>query len=216
MYVIIVGCGRVGAELARLLSAGEHNVVIVDEDETSFKRLGPAFNGLTLVGSGFDLETLRSAGAERADAFCALTDTDNTNIMAVQAARKIFKIPKAIVRVHDPQKAQVYRSLGLDVFSGTILFASMIRDKIIESRFSSYLIETGELGILEIEVKDKLAGKKVAELNMPEEFLVATIIKKKGTIIPEPTTVVEKGDILMGVVKTASLQRTKKNLGLPT
>lgn len=214
MYVIIVGCGRVGSELAKLLSMEGHNVVVIDKEPDAFDRLGGTFNGLALAGSGFDLELLKQAGIEKADAFCALTNGDNTNLVSAQVAKKIFKVPKVIARVYDPQRAHIYAALGLDVISGTILFAAMLRDKIIESRFSSYLIESRELGVIEIEAKDKLAGRTIQEINMPSELLVVAIRRLSGVIIPEPSTVIKEKDTLMAVVKVASLNKVKEKLGI--
>ncbi|MBI4335923.1 MAG: TrkA family potassium uptake protein [Candidatus Omnitrophica bacterium] len=214
MYIIIVGCGRVGSELANLLQNEGHNVVIIDNEPESFKRLGSAFNGVTLVGNGFDVELLKEAGIEKADAFCVVTNGDNTNIMAAQVAKKIFNVPKVIARIYDPKRAHIYKHLGLDVISGTVLFAAMLRDKIIESHFTGYLIETGELGVIEIPVKANLIGKKVSEVNIPDEFIAATIVRKKGSIIPGPDTRLEKNDLLMGVVKTTALARVKKIFGI--
>ena len=179
MYIIIVGCGRVGSELSKLLSNEGHNVVVIDNTQASFDRLGGTFNGLTMVGNGFDLKLLKQVGIEKADAFCAVTNGDNTNLISAQVAKKIFKVPKVLARVYDPQRAHIYTALGLDIISGTILFAAMLRDKIIESRFSSYLIETGELGVIEIDIDDKFKGKRVKEININGEFLVTTILKKK-------------------------------------
>lgn len=214
MYVIIVGCGRVGSELAKLLSNEGHNVVIIDQKQAAFERLSTSFNGLTLVGNGFDLELLKQAGIEKADAFCAVTNGDNTNLIASQVAKKIFKIPKVIARVYDPQRAHIYSALGLDIISGTILFAAMLRDKVIESRFSSYLIESKDLGVLEIEVKSSLIGKTIQEVNIPGEFLVAAIRRLDGVIIPEPQTVLKAKDILAGVVRVASLKKIKEHFSL--
>ncbi len=214
MYVIIVGCGRVGAELAKLLSAEGHNVVIIDKNPLSFERLGTSFNGLTLVGNGFSLGLLKQAGIEKADAFCAVTNGDNTNLVSAQAAKKIFNVPKVIARVYDPERAHIYKALGLDILSGTILLAAMIRDKVIESRFSSYLIETKELGIIEIEIKKDLAGKTIQDINMPGEFLVVAIRKLQGVILPEPQTALKEKDVLMAVVKVASLAKVKEKFGL--
>lgn len=211
MYVIIVGCGRVGAELANILQREGHNVVIIDKNADSFKRLVGSFNGITLVGNGFDLETLQEAGIEKADAFCAVTNGDNTNIMSAQVAKKIFKVPKVIARIYDPKRAEIYRSLGIDTLSGTLLFAAMIRDKLIESHFTGYLIETGELGVLEILVGENLMGKRVKELNLVDELLVVTLIKrKKGPFIPREDTLLEKGDVLLALVKTTALNKVKQ------
>ncbi|MDD4980433.1 MAG: TrkA family potassium uptake protein [Candidatus Omnitrophica bacterium] len=214
MYVIIVGCGRVGSELAKLLSAEGHDVVVIDKSQASFDRLGDTFNGVTLVGNGFSLSLLKQAGIEKADAFCAVTNGDNTNLISAQAAKKIFKVPKVIARVYDPQRAHIYAALGLEIISGTILFAAMLRDKIIESRFSSYLIETKELGVIEIEAKDNLIGKTIQDINIPGEFLVVAIRRLHGVIIPESSTTLRERDILTAAVKVASLTKVRERFGL--
>jgi len=214
MYVIIVGCGRVGSELAKLLSSEGHDVVIIDRNAASFDRLGGTFNGLTLTGNGFDLELLKQAGVEKADAFCSVTNGDNTNLISAQVAKKIFKVPKVIARVYDPQRAHIYSVLGLDVISGTILFAAMIRDKIIESRFSSYLIESKDLGVFEIEVKGEFVGKTIADINIPGEFLAVALRRMEGVTIPQPENVLKAKDVLTAVVKVASLDKIKQRFGL--
>jgi trk system potassium uptake protein len=214
MYVIIVGCGRVGSELAKLLSNEGHDVVVIDKSQSSFERLGGAFNGLTKVGNGFDRELLKQVGIEKADAFCAVTNGDNTNLISAQVAKKMFNVPKVFARVYDPQRAHIYTALGLDIISGTMLLAAMLRDKIIESRFSSYLIETKELGVIEIEVKNSLVGKTAQEISLPGEFMVVAIRRLQGVIIPEPTTVLKNKDVLMGVVKVASLEKVKEKFAL--
>jgi len=214
MYVIIVGCGRVGSELAKLLSQEGHNVVIIDKNPQAFSRLGSAFNGLSLVGNGFDIDLLKKAGIEKADAFCALSNGDNTNLISAQVAKKIFKVKKVIARIYDPARAYIYNFLGLDVISGTLLFAAMIRDKIIESRFSSYLIETKELGVLEIEIEGDLVGKRIEEVQIPGEFIVVAIKKIDKVILPPIDKALEKGDIILGIVKTESLAKVKEKLNL--
>lgn len=214
MYVIIVGCGRVGSELAALLSSEGHNVVVIDRNATSFERLGKTFNGLVLVGNGFDVELLKRAGIAQADAFCSVTNGDNTNIVAAQVAKKIFKVPKVIARVYDPSRANIYKALGLDILSGTILFAAMIRDKIIESHFSSYLIESKDVGVLELQVNENIVNKTVEEINIPGKFLVVMIKNVKGVILPQAATKLNKDDVVMGVVKTESLGEVRRKFGI--
>lgn len=214
MNVMIVGCGRVGSQLALLLSQEGHNVTIIDKSPESFKRFGGTFNGVAAVGTGFDEKLLKDLKIERQDAFVSVTSGDNTNLMASQIAKKIFKVPRVIARVYDPRRADIYRKLGLDIMSGTMLVAAMIRDKIIENRFTSYLVETGELGVIEMIVSDSLKGKKVAEINMPDEFLVTVVERKKKVIIPQPDSILELGDKVMGVVRTSSLGSVKERFKL--
>jgi len=214
MYVIIVGCGRVGSELAKLLSGEGHDVVVIDKTQEALKRLGDTFNGLTMVGNGFDLALLKQVGIEKADAFCAVTDGDNTNLISAQVAKKIFSVPKVFARVYDPQRAHIYAALGLDIISGTMLFSAMLRDKIIESRFSSYLIESKDLGVIEIEAKNDLVGKTIQDINIPGDFIVVALRRMQGVVIPEPKTVLKNKDILMGVVKVSSLQAVREKFHL--
>jgi len=214
MHVIIVGCGRVGSELAKLLSGEGHDVVVIDKSRESFNRLGDSFNGLTMVGNGFDLALLRQVGIEKADAFCAVANGDNTNLISAQVAKKIFRVPKVFARIYDPQRAHIYAALGLDIISGTMLFSAMLRDKIIESRFSSYLIESKDLGVIEIEVKDSLVGKTIQDINIPGDFIVVALRRMQGVIIPEPKTALKDKDILMGVVKVSSLKEVREKFNL--
>ncbi len=214
MNIMIVGCGRVGSQLALLLSQEGHNVTIIDKDPDSFKRLGGTFNGIAATGNGFDEKLLKELKIDKQDAFVSVTSGDNTNLMACQIAKKIFKVPRVIARVYDPRRADIYKKLGLDIISGTVLVAAMIRDKLIENRFTSYLIETGELGVIEIIANSQLAKKKVGELTIPDEFLVVVVERKKKVIIPQSDTRIEVNDKVMGVVRIASLKKVKERFKL--
>jgi len=214
MNVIIIGCGRVGSELALLISASGDNVTVIDPNKAAFQRLGRTFNGESVEGNGFDMDLLRKAGVESADAGVVVTNGDNTNIMAYQVAKKIFNVPKVIARIYDPRRAEVYKRFGLEVISGTTLLASMIRDKLVESHFSGFFIETRGMGIIEINVTEQFVGKTVGELNIPGEFLIATILKKNSPVIPSPATVVQRGDVLIGIVRNDSVQGIKSMFGM--
>ena len=130
MKVIIMGCGRVGAQLASLLDSEGHDVTILDIDDYSFRRLAPTFNGTALVGNGLDEETLKKAGIEQADAFVAVTQGDNRNVMAAQIAKHIFNVPRVICRIYDPLRRDLYSTLGLEAISPTTVFAQMLKEKL--------------------------------------------------------------------------------------
>jgi trk system potassium uptake protein TrkA len=102
MYIVILGCGRTGAFLAKRLVAEGHRVAIIDRNASSFKRLGRDFPGETVAGTGIDEDVLRRAGIENAQAFIAVTNGDNTNVMAAQVAREVFGVPRVICRIYDP------------------------------------------------------------------------------------------------------------------
>ena len=130
MKVIIMGCGRVGAQLASLLDSGGHDVTILDIDDYSFRRLAPTFNGTALLGNGTDEETLKRAGIEEADAFIAVTQGDNRNVMAAQIVKHIFNVPRVICRFYDPLRKELYSTLGLEAFSPTTIIAQMLKEKL--------------------------------------------------------------------------------------
>jgi trk system potassium uptake protein TrkA len=128
VYVIIMGCGRVGARLANLLAAEGNEVLVLDIDQRAFNRLGPDFPGRQMLGTGIDIDVLRRAGIERADAFAAVTQGDNRNIMASQIAKHIFKVPKVVTRIYDPIRQETYNALGLETISPTVIGASALLD----------------------------------------------------------------------------------------
>src|SRR5207237_3140229 len=140
--VVIVGCGRVGGLLAGLLDAEGHHVSVVDiaaisparAERAWFQHLPSSFKGDTILGDGTDLEILRQAGIEQADAVLALTEGDNRNLMTAQIAKKIFGVKRVIAKVNDPVRAQMYRQMGIDTLSrtsilGTLLFAMLMEDR---------------------------------------------------------------------------------------
>ena len=129
MKVIIMGCGRVGAQLAGMLHADGHDVTVLDTDGYSFRRLPAKFNGTALLGDGTDEESLKKAGIERADAFVAVTQGDNRNVMAAQIAKHIFNVPKVVCRIYDPMRRELFNSLGIEAFSPTTIFAQMLKEK---------------------------------------------------------------------------------------
>lgn len=130
MKVLIMGCGRVGAQLAAMLDAEGHAVTILDINEYSFRRLPPGFKGTALVGDGTDEETLTKAGVKEADAFVSVTQGDNRNVMAAQIAQHIFNVPKVMCRIYDPLRRELYTTLGLEAFSPTTIFAQLLKDKL--------------------------------------------------------------------------------------
>ena len=135
MKVVIMGCGRVGARLAGLLDADGHTVTVLDTDPYSFRRLSfprllPDFKGTALVGNGIDEGALRRAGIEEADAFLALTQGDNRNVMAAQIAKHIFNVPRVICRIYDPLRQELYSTLGLETFTPTTVIAEMLKKKL--------------------------------------------------------------------------------------
>jgi len=130
MNIVIMGCGRVGAQLAAMLDEEGHKVTVLDRDADSFRRLPANFQGTALIGDGTDEDAQRRAGIEEADAFVAVTEGDNRNVMAAQIAKNIFNVPTVACRVYDPLREEMYQALGLETFSPTMVGAKLLRDLI--------------------------------------------------------------------------------------
>ena len=130
MKVVIMGCGRVGAQLAASLDKEGHQVTTLDNNSYSFRRLPPDFGGKALLGNGLDEESLKRAGIEEADAFVAVTQGDNRNVMAAQIAKHIFNVPKVVCRIYDPLRRDLYSLLGLEAISPTTIFAQILKEKL--------------------------------------------------------------------------------------
>jgi trk system potassium uptake protein TrkA len=124
--IVILGCGRVGAALATKLDKAGHNVTIIDASSDSFQRLDPQYNGEKVVGNGTDEEILKRAGIEKADAFAAVTNGDNRNIMASEIAKEIFHVKKVVCRIYDPIRQTTYNLLGIDTICPTTIGAEML------------------------------------------------------------------------------------------
>ncbi len=121
MKAVIVGCGRVGATLARELVERGHQVTVVDNARQSFRRLGSDFKGRIVLGSGVDQEVLAQAGTAEADCFISVTNGDNRNIMSAQVAREVFGVRRVMTRIYDPRRAELYREFGLYTYCPTVV-----------------------------------------------------------------------------------------------
>ena len=126
MNVVIIGSGRTGAFLAELLDQAGDTVSIVDVERSAFERLPAAFKGTPVLGDGTDMDILRQAGIEKADAFLALTQGDNRNLMAAQIAKQIFSVKQVFAKVNDPIRASTYRGQGIYTFSRTTILGTLL------------------------------------------------------------------------------------------
>ena len=127
-----MGCGRVGSRLALQLVQEDHDVTIIDQSGSAFARLGENFPGTALIGNGIDEDMLKRAGIEEADAFCALTNGDNRNIMSAQMAQHVFNVPKVVCRIYDPIRYEVYKSLGLGSICPTVIGTDTVHEILVK------------------------------------------------------------------------------------
>lgn len=133
MKAVVMGCGRVGARIAGLLDRSGNTVSVIDTDTRAFRRLPQGFGGETVIGTGIDEDVLRRAGIEDADAFIAVTNGDNRNIMAAQVARLVFEVPEVVCRIYDPVREDTYRRLGLTTVCPTTTISAIILDHVMRA-----------------------------------------------------------------------------------
>jgi len=215
MKVIIMGCGRVGVQLARLLVDEGHQVAVIDYDADALKRLGPDFKGQKVVGVGFDRDVLIKAGIEHADAFAAASSSDNANILAARIAHNIFHVPRVVARLFDPQRAEIYRRLGMLTISSTTWGAERIRELITSAEIDPvFSFGSGEVSLVNIEVPGQLVGRMVKDLTVTGEISVVAVTRQGAAFIPTLGSQFKDGDIIHVVILASALERFKTLLGL--
>ena len=135
MKIVILGCGRLGAHLARRMDNEGHQVTVVDRNGEAFARLGNDFGGNMVLGTGIDQDILKRAGIENADAFIAVTNGDNTNAMASEIVKLVFKVPHVVARLYDPVREDTYHTLGLmETVCPTIIGADRIHELVTDGK----------------------------------------------------------------------------------
>jgi trk system potassium uptake protein TrkA len=209
MNVVVVGCGRVGSQLATMLSVEGHNVTVIDRNDEAFKRLGGTFNGVTVKGLGFDEDVLDEAGIRECDAFAAVTDLDNTNLMAAEVARKIFNVPHVVARLYNPQRERTYQQLDLDYVCGTTLVAEDLLEKI-HAGHGHHLSTIGDIEVVEFKASAAVANRKVSDLEIDHQFRIAVVSRGNTTFVPQPETVLQPGDVVLASVKDEAYAKVER------
>lgn len=207
--IVVVGCGRVGSQLATLLSVEGHNVVVIDRNEEAFRRLGSTFNGVTIKGLGFDEEVLEEAGLREADAFAAVTDLDNTNLMAAEVARKLFGVKHVVARLYNPVRERTYQQLNLDYVCGTTLVAESLMEKI-KAGHGHHLSTVGNVEVIEFKCSNAVSDKRVRDIEIDRGFRIAAVLRGSSTFVPKEDTILESGDIVVAAVKDVSFPKVAR------
>ncbi|HVA28896.1 MAG TPA: TrkA family potassium uptake protein [Candidatus Baltobacteraceae bacterium] len=212
MRYLIVGCGRVGSALAKLLDADQHEVIVVDENPAAFKRLGSAFKGHVIVGTGIDYDVLKRAGAKTADGFVAVTDGDNRNIMAALIAQRMFKIERVVCRIYDPPRGQMYRELGIQTVVPTTVGAKLIRDTLVATPWDPiHSFDYGKVTSLGAVVTPADAGKRVDEIENPGRIRIAAVRRgSSGVLVASNDLVLEAGDEINAIVAPEAISEFAK------
>jgi trk system potassium uptake protein len=215
MHIVIIGAGRVGSRLAKLLVLEGHDVALVDSDPAAFARLGDDPKIRRVDGVGFDLDVLQAADIERADAFIAVTNKDNANVVGSLVAKRRYRVPKVVARIYDPLRERMYQALGIQTISSTSWAANKIKSMITHVDLIRHMsFGNGEVEILEAEVPPQLEGRKVSDLSIPVEIQVIAIIRFGRAFVPTGSTVLEGGDGIAFSATTTAIPTIEKLLHL--
>ena len=210
-----MGCGRVGSSLATELEAAGHSVAIIDQSREAFRRLGPNFKGRTVSGVGFDRDTLLEAGIETADAFAAVSNGDNSNILAARVARETYGVDNVVARIYDPGRAEIYQRLGIPTVA-TVIWATdqILRRLVPEGSRSEWRDASGAVQLCEMHPHKDWFGVAITELEEATGARVAFITRLGEGLIPDGHSVLQEGDLLHVTVRDSELSKVEQILAL--
>ena len=208
-----MGCGRVGASLARAIERVGHEVAVIDQDESSFRRLGTSFGGRTVNGVGFDRNTLRAAGIDHAYAFAAVSSGDNSNILAARVAREKYGVENVVARIYDPGRAEIYQRLGIPTVA-TVKWTSdqMLRRLLPQGHVPEFTDPSGKVIIAEMPVSSGWIGRRISEIEAAAGGRLAYLTRLGDGLLPGPDTVYQQGDLLHLALRREDLATAERVL----
>ncbi len=208
-----MGCGRVGASLARAIERVGHEVAVIDQDESAFRRLGTSFEGRTVTGVGFDRNTLRAAGIDHAYAFAAVSSGDNSNILAARVAREKYGVENVVARIYDPGRAEIYQRLGIPTVA-TVKWTSdqMLRRLLPQGHVPEFTDPSGKVIIAEMPVSSGWIGRRLSEIETAAGGRLAYLTRLGDGLLPGPDTVYQEGDLLHIALRREDLATAERVL----
>ena len=216
MHFVIMGCGRVGATLARALDANGHSVAVVDRDPDAFLKLGPDFTGSTITGLGFDRETLTQARTADAFAFAAVSSGDNSNILAARVARETFGVPNVAARIYDPDRAQVFERLGIPTVPTVRWTAEQVMRKLVpQGSITEYREPSGNLVLAEVHLDPSWVARPIAEIEEATQARVAYVTRLSEGIVATDDLLLQDGDLVHLMCPVDRLDKIARILDKP-
>lgn len=205
MHVIVVGCGRVGRELAVELDRAGHSVAIIDKNRNAFRKLPERWSGRAVLGFGFDRDHLEQAGAKEAQALAAVTSGDNSNVLTARIARENYEIDHVVARIYDPRRAVIYQRLGIP----TVATVSWTTDQVMRRLFpeqhaTEWTDATGGLNLVERALPESWAGRRLSGFDAGERYRLVAVTRGGSIRLATPEMIGQEGDVLhLAVTKAA-------------
>jgi trk system potassium uptake protein TrkA len=215
VHIIVVGCGRVGSELAVRLLDGGHSVAVMDKNRTAFRRLPDPWPGQQVVGFGFDGDDLEAAGVKRAGALAAVTSGDNTNILTARIARETFEVPHVVARIYDPRRAAIYQRLGITTVATVSWTVDQVARRLIPGEPGSVWSDpTGAVCLVELPLPASLCGRPLSELSEPERFRPVMVTRGGSARLATPGMIGQEGDTVHFAVASEAVEALAHKLGV--
>lgn len=213
MHVVVVGCGRVGAGLARSLEESGHTVAVIDRRARAFERLPEDFGGRTLTGVGFDRDRLTEAGITEAGALAAVTNGDNSNILVARVARETFGVERVVARIYDPRRAKIFERLGIPTIATVEWATERVLQRIMPDRPTAEWIDpSAKVLLIERPIPAAWAGHKLGELDLGGHVRVAALTRLGEGSVAGPDTIMQDGDVVHAMVGGDSIERFDTHL----
>lgn len=211
-----MGCGRVGSTLARSLERRGHTVAVIDQNTEAFRRLGPDFEGQTIKGVGFDREVLAEAGIERAEAFAAVSNGDNSNILAARVVRETFDVHNVVARIYDPGRAEVYERLGIPTVATVRWTADQVLRRLLPAGSEpQWRDPSGSVRLMEVHVHRDWVGHTIEQIENATGAKVPFVFRLGSGIVPKRGSAFQDGDLLYAAVADARLADVESILAAP-
>jgi trk system potassium uptake protein len=213
MHVVVVGCGRVGSELAVALTDRGHSAAIIDKNPTAFRRLPPRWGGRIVVGYGFDRDHLEEAGIKEAGALAAVTSGDNSNILTARIARETYQVPSVVARIYDPRRAVIYQRVGIP----TVATVTWTTDQVMRRLFpevstAEWIDASGQLVLLERMLPQAWAARRLGQLHEEGRITLAAVTRGGAPRLDVADMVGQEGDLLHLVVRKEAVDELEDRL----
>ena len=208
-----MGCGRVGSTLALSLESQGHDVAVIDTLSTAFRRLGSGFEGKRVTGVGFDRDTLVEAGIEQAYAFAAVSNGDNSNILAARVSRETFGVEHVVARIYDPGRAEIYQRLGIPTVATVRWTADqMLRRLLPQGSIPEHSDPSGKVVLADVPVNPAWVGRRISVIESTSGTRVAYLTRLGEGMLPTPDTVYQDGDLIHLVARKDDLVKVERIL----
>ena len=211
-----MGCGRVGSALAHSLEDAGHSVAIIDQNKEAFRRLGPHFKGRAITGIGFDRDTLLEAEIENARAFAAVSNGDNSNIIAARVVRETFGVQNVVARIYDPGRAEIYERLGIPTVATVRWTADRVLRRLLPGGSQTEFRDaSGSIRLVEVHLDPTWVGQRASSVEERTSARLAYLTRLGSGFLPDEKTIIQEGDLVHVLIRESEVEQVEEILANP-